>query len=298
MPSKFIKSFDGRDIFCYLWDNVKHPKGVVQIFHGMAEHAKRYEPFAKVLNKNGYIVFADDHRAHGKTANGKKFGTYDGKDVFYDTLMDEAFFSTMLKKKYNLPLYVFGHSYGSFIAQEYITTCNEYDKIVICGSALMKGRLDVAFGRFLTWNMKLFAPNKDAKLIEKINYSSYQKLVGKGSWLNSNNNEVKKYFADPFNGKPLSNKFYYNMFKAFKRMYRKSTVNKISKTKPIFIIAGDHDPVGNMGKSVKKLYEFYNSMKLNCKLKLYEGARHEILNEPSIKEQVYDDVLSFFNSKK
>lgn len=293
MKNLYIKSFDGEKIYCYIWDNVKNPKGVVQIFHGMAEHAKRYEDFAKFLNKQGYIVFADDHRGHGKTAK-DKLGTYKGKDIFFDTLRDEIFFSNLLKKKYKLPLYIFGHSYGSFIAQEYITLCRLYDKAIICGSAFMKGRADVKFGLMLAWQLKMFAGHKPAKLIEKINFSSYQKLVKKGSWLNSNDKEVKKYYADKFNGYALSNKFYFNMFNAFRHIYKKSAIKNISKSKPIFLIAGENDPVGNMSKSVKDLYKFYKSIGLkNVKIKIYKNARHEILNEPKIKSTVYKDVSNF-----
>lgn len=293
MQEKFIKSFDGEDIYVYFWDDVDQPKGIVQIFHGMAEHAKRYDHFAKALNKAGYYVFADDHRAHGKTAKYEKLGTYNKKDVFYDTLRDEIFFSKMLKEKYHLPLYVLGHSYGSFLAQEYITQCNDYDKIIICGSAFMKKRADLKFALLLAWNLKIFAKKKEAKLIEKINYSTYNKLVGHGSWLNRDDKEVEKYYADPLNGKPLSNQFYFNMFNAFRHIYKKSALRKISKEKPIFLIAGDHDPVGNMGKSVKDLYDFYKKLNLNVELKLYPDARHEILNEPTIKEEVYQDIINF-----
>lgn len=293
MQARFIKSFDGQEIFCYEWNDVAKPIGIVQIFHGMAEHAKRYEEFAKVLNKVGYIVFADDHRAHGKTAKNEKLGTYKGKDVFYDTLRDEMFFSKMLKDKYKLPLYVLGHSYGSFIAQEYITQCDLYDKAIICGSAFMKKRADVKFGLLLAWQLKIFGSKKEAKLIEKINYSTYNKLVGHGSWLNRDDEEVKKYYDDPLNGKPLSNQFYFNMFNAFRHIYKKSAVKKIPKQNPLFLIAGSKDPVGNMGKSVKMLYNFYKKLGINVEMKLYDDARHEILNEPKIKKQVYQDIIDF-----
>lgn len=293
MKARFIKSFDGREIFCYEWNDVTKPIGIVQIFHGMAEHAKRYEELAKVLNKAGYIVFADDHRAHGKTAKKEKLGTYTGKDVFYDTLRDEIFFSKMLINKYRLPLYVLGHSYGSFIAQEYITQCHLYKKAIICGSAFMKKRADVKFGLLLAWQLKIFGSKKEAKLIERINYSTYNKLVGHGSWLNRDDDEVRKYYADPFNGKPLSNQFYFNMFNAFRHIYKKSAIKKISKTKPLFLIAGSKDPVGSMGKSVRDLYNFYKRLGIDVKMKLYKDARHEILNEPLIKKQVIKDIINF-----
>lgn len=294
---KYITSFDNKKIYCYVWDDVKNPIGVVQIFHGLAEHAKRYEEFAKALNKAGFIVFADDHRGHGKTTQGEKIGTYKGKDIFYDTLKDEIFFTKLLKKEYKLPICIFGHSYGSFIAQEYITQCDLHDKAIICGSALMKNRFDIGFGLVLAWWLNAFASRREARLIEKLSYSNYNKKVKSGSWLNTDDEEVKKYYSDEFNGKPLSNRFYFNMFNAFRHIYKPSAIKKINKAKPIFLIAGSDDPVGSMTKSVKALFNFYKKNKIqNVQLKIYDNARHEILNEPKIKKIVYKDIINFLKN--
>ena len=106
-----MKSFDGKEIYTRLWDNVSQPKGVVQICHGLGEHSARYEPFAEFLNANGYIAFADDHRAHGYTDNGS--GDCTGEPAV-DTIQDLLFFSRWLHERYpDLPLVFFGHSYGS-----------------------------------------------------------------------------------------------------------------------------------------------------------------------------------------
>lgn len=294
MKSDFINGFDGRRIYCHIWDDVSNPIGIVQIFHGLAEHGKRYEEFAKYLNSKGYIVFADDHRGHGKTPEGRKLGTYEGKDIFFDTLRDEVCFSHMLKKQYNLPLYIFGHSYGSFIAQEYITHCDIYDKVILCGSALMKRRIDARLGLHLAWLLKTINKDKEAKLIQKMSLGSYDKKVKNGSWLNSDPEEVKKYYADEFNGKTMSNKFYFDFFNAFRHIYKKSAIKKIPKDKPILLIAGSQDPVGSMSKSVKALHAFYKKNGINnVEIKIYEGARHEILNEPKHKQQVFADVVDF-----
>ena len=293
MEEGFFESFDKTKIYFYKWDDVENAKGVVQIIHGMAEHAGRYEDFAKMLNKSGYIVFADDHRAHGRTSGEEGLGKYDGEDLFLDTLKDEIFISKKLKDEYDLPLYIFGHSYGSFITQNYIENSNLYDKAIICGSALMKNRLDVKFGKMIAKiTMKNKGKDAPAKLIEKINFGGYNKKVKTGSWLNTDEIEVKKYFADKFCGKPFSAKFYVDFFSAFSRIYKKENLKKIDKTKPILVISGKSDPVGSMGKSVTKLYNFYKNLGLNVDLKLYDNARHEILNEP-IKESVYQDIIMF-----
>ena len=290
----FFESFDKTKIHYYKWDEVDKPKGVVQIIHGMAEYAGRYENFAKYLNSVGYIVFADDHRAHGETApDESKIGKYDGENLFFDTLKDELFISKKLKEEYNLPLFVFGHSYGSFLTQVYIQNSNIYDKAIICGSALMKGRVDVKLGLLIAKLTKAFkGKDANAKLIEKINFGGYNKKFKEGVWLNSVKEEAEKYYADKFCGKSFSAKFYVDFFGAFSKIYKKKNLLKIDKTKPIFIIAGNDDPVGSMGKSVTKLYNFYKKLGLDAYVKLYSGARHEILNE-KIKNEVYEDIREF-----
>ena len=297
MKEQKIKSFDKTDIHCYIWDDVKDPVGIVQIIHGMQEHAGRpgYDAFAKFLNKNGYIVFADDHRAHGKTPSSiDLLGKYDGGNLFYDILQDEMFFSKMLKTQYEgLPLYVFGHSFGSFILQNYIQSCTLYTKAIICGSANMKGQAAVKIGRPIAkWVMKYKGEDKIAVLIEKIMKNTYQGLVKTGSWLNTDEKEVELYYQDPYCGTPFSARFYYDFFTGLKHSYNKQSLQKINHKKPILLISGKDDPVGGMGKLVVKLFRLYHEEDLNVSMKLYENARHEILNEP-IKNIVYEDILAF-----
>ena len=96
---KYVKftSFDNTILQAYVWDDVKMPKGVVQIVHGMAEHARRYDDFAKFLNANGYIVFADDHRAHGNTEKKNDIGYHAG-NIYGDSVKDELFITKYLSE--------------------------------------------------------------------------------------------------------------------------------------------------------------------------------------------------------
>ena len=121
MKETTFKSFDGTTLCAYIWDDCTNKKGVIQLIHGMKEHATRYDALARFLNNHGFIVFADDHRAHGKTAKSPEdLGKYDKKsNIYLDTVKDEIEISKMLHEKYKgLPLLVFGHSYGSLIAQK------------------------------------------------------------------------------------------------------------------------------------------------------------------------------------
>lgn len=297
MKEGFVKSFDGYEVYRYLWNDVENPIGIVQIFHGMAEHAKRYEDFAKFLNKNGYIVFANDHRAHGKTARGEeKLGIYKdgGPDVVWDTIMDEIYFSRRLIEKNKLPLYVLGHSYGSFICQAYIQKCNLYTKAIMCGSACMKNRIDVKLGKMIAKSIsKRKGHDAPAEVIRNLTFGKYEKKFKDGSWLNTDIEKTVEYKNDPLCGKTMSAEFYSDFFSLFDWLYKPDMLKKVDKTKPIYLISGKQDPVGNMGKSVKKLFKMYASLEIEgIQMNLYDNARHEILNE-KIKDKVYKDILKF-----
>lgn len=295
MREIYFKSFDNKNIFLRVWDNVSKPKAVIQIFHGMCEHSKRFNDMAIFLNKYGYIVYADDHRVHGKTSQKDKLGIYDGKNIFYDTVNDEIFLSKKIKEKYqNLPLYIFGHSYGSFIAQSYITRCDIYDKVILCGSALLKSRFDIFFGRFLANFIYYFiGKNYKPKWIINEIIKNFNRKVGNGSWLCSNFYKIEDFFNDPLCNYVCSTKFYKNFICSFKQTYSHKWSKMINKNKPIFIISGINDPVGSMGKSVVNLYNYYMNLGIaNIKYKLYSNARHEIMRDVCEKEML-KDVICF-----
>ncbi|NLZ25790.1 MAG: alpha/beta hydrolase [Clostridiales bacterium] len=299
MKYQKFESFDKTIIQCYLWDEVRNPKGVVQIVHGMAEHAKRYDSFAQYLNKNGYIVWADDHRAHGATEPESSLGYHDG-DVFLDTVKDLIAMTKYLKETYNLPVVVVGHSYGSFLLQRYIQLYSDVSGVILSGSANMKGLLLNMGAMIANTQYAFLGGKKKGKLIDKLSFGNYNKPFKKEApefgWLTRDIEQVKKYVFDKQCGYVMSIGFYKHFFGGLKKAYVKSNLNAIPKTLPIALFAGSDDPVGGKGKLVKKLYKQYKDLGIeNVSMKLYEKGRHEILNEINNME-VYKDFLDKIDS--
>ena len=296
MKVEQFKSFDGTMLTCYLWDDVKDAKGVIQISHGMAEHAQRYDSFAKYLNANGYIVFADDHRAHGATA-GDHVGYQDG-EIFEDTAKDLVEISKMLIAKYNLPLVLIGHSYGSFLSQRYIELDGPACGVILSGSAKMAGLLP-SVGKMVA---NMIYSEKNAKepgtTMDKLSFGSYNKPFaseGEFSWLSRDLESNKKYIADPWSGVVMSNAFFKFFMDGLKNMYKKENLALVKKDSKIRIFSGDKDPVGSNGKSPVALCDMYKALGIaDVQVKLYPDARHEILNEIN-KEEVYKDMLDAIN---
>ncbi len=302
MKNEKFQSFDGTTIQCYIWNDVKKPKGVVYISHGMAEHARRYDDFASYLNQNGYIVYADDHRAHGITsakASAKGVKGYQKGDIFEDTLKDQFAITASLKERFGLPVIFFGHSYGSMLGQRFIETENDTVGTILSGSARVAGGL-LGFGLAVV-NMQyaFLGGEKKAKLIDKLNFGSYQTQFKKEkrpfAWLSRDEEQCRKYYLDEMCGYPMSIAFYKYFFKGLKKAYTRKNLAKIDVKKPIYLFSGSLDPVGGKGKFVQDLHKMYVGCGVEkVEIKLYEGARHEILNETN-RAEVYADILVAMN---
>lgn len=283
----------GKILSVAVWEKAENPRGVVQISHGMAEHMGRYDDFATFLNKNGYIVFGDDHRAHGLTDR-DTLGFCDG-DIFYDTVADACALTSWAAEKWGLPIVFFGHSYGSFIGQQYLIDCSsDIAACVLSGSALY-GCMTAKLGKFLA-ALKCKKHAKDeGTTFANMTFRSYDKKFAEchNAWLSRNLVTAEKYNADLLSGFTCSNGFYNSFFGGMKEL---ATIpfSGIRSDFPLLIIYGTQDPVGDSGKLVKRLVSKYEKYGLKPKVIAYEGARHETLNETNNAE-VYSDVLSFIN---
>ncbi|BDU49770.1 alpha/beta hydrolase [Haliovirga abyssi] len=294
-----IKGIDGNKINVYKWVPKGEVKGVVQIFHGMAEHALRYKKFAIFLNDKGYAVYANDHRGHGNSVdNISELGRI-GENGFYGIVEDEKILMEKIKKEnLGLPIIILGHSMGSFIAQEYITKYgNEISGVILSGTA-MKSGMDLKLALILAkLQMKLFGRYKPAKFISNLSFGSNNKKIQNAKtsndWLSRDEKEVDKYNKDKYCGTTFPIEFYYEFFKGLSKLYEKEKLNQIPLELPIYIFSGDADPVGNYGKSTKDLYNLYEKLGLkNLEIKLYSGGRHEMLNEKN-RMKVYENVYNW-----
>ena len=285
---------DGKEIRCREWA-AEEPKGMIQISHGMSESLLRYEGFAEYMANNGYIVFGDDHRGHGKT-DPDLSGYVDG-DIFYDTLEDIAQLSKIYRAKYpGLKLILFGHSYGSFLTQAYMERYGaNADAYIVGGSAYMKC-FQVTSGRIVAkLNCFFGKKKKKAKLISKLSFGAYNSKYKDGTtFISSVKEECEKYVLCPECNFDLSNSFYKSFFSALPKLYKKKEYSGIDVKKPIMLISGSEDPVGNYGKLVEKLYSFYkDKVGVKCVSKtIYHGVRHEYLNDVS-RDEARRAILEF-----
>ena len=286
-----ILGFHDLELNTYVYDNVKEPKATVVIVHGMQEHALRYDNFCKFLNENGYIAIATDSRGHGKTMKSSAEYGCGEKDIFAETVKDQLNVIAYAHDTYHLPVYVFGHSYGSMITQNLVQQSPLIEKAVICGTA-NGDAITFKAGNFLTALMLPFKnKNKRGGLVEKMCINSYGKGFKDGNWLSRDEEVFETYKNDPLCGGTFPFSFYRSLVKNMVKT--NANIDKIGNKK-LFLIAGTQDPVGEKGKQVQKLYKLYLKNNIDAKMKLYEGARHELLNEIN-KKEVCSDILNFFD---
>lgn len=298
----YFSDSSGKNIYVNKWvDESIVPKAVVQISHGMAEHSLRYDDFAKFLNKHGFIVYANDHRGHGKTSP-DELGYMGEGDAFNLILENVNDLTTIIKKENpDLPVYLLGHSMGSFISLRYSQLYgNNIDGLILSGS---NGNQKFIFkiGEIIAKReMDKYGPKAKGYKMEKLSFGAFNGYFKPNKtnfdWLTRDENIVNQFIADPLCGNAHSNSYYYYLLKGLRTNHKKENLEKIPKNLPILIVSGEADPVGLMGKGVKRLYNSLVEIGINSVyIKLYKNARHEILNELN-KDEVFDDILKFLNS--
>ncbi|WP_397447244.1 lysophospholipase [Polaribacter sp. R77954] len=299
-------SFDGEEIFYYNW-KVKEDeeiRGIVQISHGVGEHAGRYKWIAKKLVKQGYEVYANDHRIHGKSAKSHDhLGFYDGEDYFADAILDMRKLTEIIKNEHpNEKIILLGHSMGSLLSRDYITEYGkDFEALILSGTAnFMKGlgSFGMLSAKFLS---KLNGKHRSNELLKNLFFNQFNKKFKpnrtKVDWISSDEKQVDKFEADPLRIEDFSLSVFLDILKGSKKISRPETFENTPKQLPIYIFSGDKDPVGEMGKGVKKVAKNYKKYGVqDVTLKLYKGGRHEMLNEVN-KKEVQEDLLNWLNAR-
>ena len=293
-----FSGYRGKKLNVCTWEEVASPVGVVQIVHGMVEYAARYDAFARHLNSLGYVVVADDHRGHGHTDEGS-LGYCEG-DMFEDTLADEGMICDWFREKYaGLPYFLLGFSYGSFLAQAALARFGEKLSGVVIAGSNHKKDFEVYFGSLVANTVCLFGgERKPAKLIESLSFGAYARKFADREWLSCDAENNAAYHADPFCSFTCSYRFYADFFRGLRSLYTREYIAALPKRLPLLLASGEDDPVGDMGKGVKKLFDFFRekAQMQEVTLTLFKGSRHEFLNEKADRAEKWGAVTGFFDA--
>jgi len=294
---------ENNEIFVYHWMPDGEIKAVLQIFHGMAEHAARYVGLAEFLTGKGIALYTADQRGHGKSVKNLADLGYMGKAGFYGVVEDGFLLTKIIREKHpKIPNYLLGHSMGSFAAQEYISKYGDQINGVILSGSAGGFDIDAPIAAFISRVERFFrSDRKPSYLMDFLCFNTYNKKFKadklKFAWLNRDRKEVEKYENDPLCGTLFTVNFFASFLNAVNVLHKKEKLAKIPKDLPIYIYSGENDPVGKYGRLTKNLYKTYKDLNINeLKLKLYPGARHETLHEIN-KQEVFADIYEWLNER-
>jgi len=276
-------------------------KGFFHVVHGMTDHIARYDRVLSDMAEEGYISFGYDHIGHGKTANDdSELGYIAKKNGWKILARDVKVFADEVRIKFGndkLPYYLMGHSMGSFVARIAAERFIKPDKLIIMGTS--GSNPAAGAGLALIGMIKFFKGDKHiSKLIDNIAFGSYNKRFGGGTdndpkpWLTNDEHVRKAYYSDPYCMFSFTVSAMGDLIKLIKYSNSASWYKNISKEMPILLVSGKEDPVGNYGKGILEVEVKLKKHNENVACKLYDGARHEILNDFTY-EEVLKDILDF-----
>jgi alpha-beta hydrolase superfamily lysophospholipase len=304
MPdSTFTIPSGTESIHVYRWEPEGEPKAVVQIAHGIAEHAARYERFARALNGAGYAVYANDHRGHGRTAGSvDRLGVFAERDGWATVVADLHALTRRIHEDHpEVPVFLLGHSMGSIMARSYAAQYgHEIDGLILSGPARRPG-IEGQVGRaFAVVEGRLRGRTTPSPFLDWMAMGQNNKRISsprtKFDWLSRDPAEVDKYVADEYCGGVSSTGLLQDMVIGLTQAYADDHASLVRKDLPIHVLAGGQDPVGAFGRGATDTAEQYRKVGVkDVSLKLYPESRHELLNDTN-REEVTADLIAWLDA--
>ncbi len=287
----------------YVWKPAGKPKGIVQLTHGMVEYILRYDELATKLSEAGYVVFGTDLLGHGRSVVNKNvYGYFGERNGNWKLISDMVALRDLARRTYpGIPYYLFGHSFGSLLVREFVQRFpDNIDGCIIMGT-MYKSAATAAAG--LAACESVAKTHKDgyryrSTFLNDLAFGGYDKHFRednlRNAWLNRDLNEVQIYNNQPECNFIFTVGAYRDMMVGLREVVQGKNLDRMNPAMPILLMSGAEDPVGDFGKAPKKLYHIYKKRGFDVRLRLYDGARHELIHELN-KEQVVRDLIKWLD---
>lgn len=287
-------------LYVHQWLPTTAPRAVVLLAHGMAEHAGRYQRLGQALSDAGIALYAHDQRGHGRTAEIGTLGQFARHDGWSSVVNDLGLLSQHIGQQHpGVPLFLFGHSMGSYIAQAYLLHHSaSLHGAILSGSNFQPPvlyRAACAIARVEAWRQ---GPQGRSALIEWLSFGSFNKAFKPNrtafDWLSRDAAEVDKYTADPLCGFRCTNRLWIDLLTGLQHISQARHLAQIDPNLPILVMGGECDPV-SAGKRLKDLAgALRHAGNQRVQLQLYPQARHELLNETN-RDEVTAALLAWLD---
>lgn len=295
-----LATADGTDLFVYHWLPAGQSRAVVQIAHGLAEHAGRYARLAEALTGAGYAVYANDHRGHGRTAKSADELGWFAEDDGWQKCVDDLWQVNrhIAATHPSLPIVVLGHSMGSTLAEQLMGDHGDALAGVVLSGANGKPTALAKVGGVITRAERVrLGPRGRSKLVQSLTFDAFNKKFAPArtvfDWLSRDAAEVDKYVADPLCGFPATVQLWIDLLEGWNAVSQPAHRERVPKALPLYVIAGGRDPVsGNTRQLGPWLAEYKAAGVANLTHRFYPDARHELFNETN-RDEVTRELIEW-----
>jgi len=293
---QILAATDGHDIHVQRWEPEGEASCVIQVLHGLGEHADRYARFAEAASRAGYAVFAHDHRGHG--GHDGESGHFADAEGWPKVIADSEAVNNLIRDGYsNVPVILLGHSMGSYIAQAFAMRYGDRLSGLILSASTWPSRAQLAPARLLAkvegW--RLGRRGKSA-LLDQVGFGNFNNPFAPArtefDWLSRDASEVDKYVADPLCGGPYSCALWLDLIGGLFEISSDRALAQIPSDLPILITGGESDPVGGDKGMTQLAMHYAQTNHQRIAVKIYPDGRHEMLNE-SNRDEVTTDWLGW-----
>ena len=297
-----VTASDGTALHTNRWLPDGPPKAAVQLAHGMAEHSARYARLAAALTDAGYAVYAHDHRGHGTTGGEDDHGFFADENG-WASVVDDMRRVTRLAQDENpdLPLFLLGHSMGSFLARSYvIEDSGDLAGLVLSGTGGDPGLLGKAGLLLAKAEARARGRRHVSPLLDKLTFGQYNAAFKPNrtpfDWLSRDEAEVDAYIADTMCGQTFTSGFFVDLVGAQPTINDSRKVARVRRDLPVLLLSGERCQVGANGRGPREVAEQLRSVGVtDVTCTLYPGARHEIFNETN-RDEVTADLIRWLDA--
>lgn len=301
--NRFI-SCDGKTkIHVSMWcpdkSEYEKPKMILQIMHGMIEYIDRYDEFARYLAQRGILVVGNDHLGHGASVlSDDDFGYFRDKEPENALVLDAHHLTCLIRKRFpGIPVYLLGHSMGSFMTRKYICKYGkELAGVIVMGTGHQITPL-VITGEVVAGVVGFFKGDRyRSKFISNAMFGAYGKRIKDdktpNAWLTRDKAIVEEYNNNKLTTFLFTVNGYKGLMRTIHYVRKKKNIEQIPKDLPMLMISGLDDPVGEYGEGVKRAFKSYHGYLEDIDLRLYEDCRHELCNELN-REDIFEDIYEW-----
>ena len=291
-----LKTDDGHEIAITVFEPETAATGIIQVLHGLGEHAGRYRRFAAAANARGFIVCIHNHRGHGPESDHP--GYFADENGWERLTSDALLVQEHVCQRYpGLPVTLLGHSMGSYIAQHFAMNHGARLSALVLSGSTWPSRVQVLVARLLRSIVGLrHAAGAHSPLLDKLLFADFNKRFEPArtalDWLSRDEHEVDLYIDDPLCGGPYTTGLWRDLLRGLYELGSDNAITRVPGTLPILISGGKLDPVGGDDGMGKLAMHYAQTGHSRLKVRIYPDGRHEMLNETN-RDEVTDDWLAW-----